>query len=267
MTSQARALSNTSTFQTSCSVRPASLRKSVVDVRRLKKDAREKFLDELSTLVADIFQGYDRDYLAREFLASNLVSAKVLMIRNAQGALVGFNMFRGFEYEIDGRTVATFRAMAGLLPEYRGRNSMLAFSFVQAIAYKMRHPLRQISYLLCANHPSSYYLVARYAHEIWPRHEQDTPAAKFSFLKKLCATAGINFGDDSHPYVLQHGRKTHQNLDEARSWKASNKPQVQHFLHLNPNYQTGCGLVCLIPLTATNLLMSGLRFAADKLCC
>lgn len=236
-----------------------------MDVTRLTGQAREHFLDELSDLVALIFRGYDRDYLATEYFANNLVSAKVLMIRDGQDVLVGFNMFRLFEYEIDGRVVATFRALAGLLPEYRGRNSMLAFSFVQAIAYKLRHPLRQISYLLCANHPSSYYLVARYAYEIWPRCEQGTPVEKFSYLKKLCAAAGISFGDGEYSYALRHGRSTLQNANESRGWKASNKPQVQHFLHMNPNYESGCGLICLIPLTATNLLMSGLRFAADKL--
>jgi len=241
------------------------LRDDVVDVMRLTGPAREHFLDDLSNLVANIFEGYDREYLTQELLGNGLVSAKVLTIRNEHGALVGFNMFRGFEFEIDGRTVAVFRALAGLLPEYRGRNSMLAFSFIQAIDYKLRHPLRQAHFLLCALHPSSYYLPARYAHKIWPRCEQETPAEKFLLMQRLFAAAGRSFGDGEHTYVARCGKRTLQNTQESTSWKASNIPQVRHFLRLNPNYESGYGLVCLIPLTATNLLMSGLRFVTDKL--
>jgi hypothetical protein len=243
----------------------AGLTREVVDVLLLSETEKDRFLAELSAVARQIFRGYDLAFLNHYFQASGLISAKVQLFRETSGALVGFNIFRLFEQEIDGRIEASFRALAGLLPAYRGRDSILAFCFAQSIPYKLRHPFRRLSYLLCANHPSSYNVVARYAGEFWPRHDIETPAHKFRFMKKLCATSDIEFGHDDLDYVVRHGRTTIQNDNEAKSWAASRNPHIRHYLTMNPDYEKGCGLICLVPLTGLNILLSGIRFAGRKI--
>jgi len=245
---------------------PGKLSREIINVTRLSASERDQFLDELGALSGSIIDGLGREYMEADLAADNLVQVKTLMIRDDRGRLVGFNIFRLFENVIDGKIVATFRAAAGILPEYRGRNSVLSFAFAQAIAYKLRHPLRTLNFICFAIHPSSYYLMSRYAHEVWPRHDQETPAETYDFMKKVFAAGGMAIANEQSEYVYSTGKFTNQDVREARFWTTCDKPQVQFYLGLNPHYEKGDGLSCMIPLTAVNILMSGMRFAADKLC-
>ena len=127
----------------------------LVVVEDLAPADREAFLDELGALVSTIFVNYGRDYLAKDMAAPHLASARVLMMRDGDGQLVGYNQVRRFAYQIDGRTVHMFRAMAGLLPEYRGRGSTLTFGLAQAFRFKLAHPLAEVYFLPILLHPTS----------------------------------------------------------------------------------------------------------------
>jgi hypothetical protein len=121
------------------------LQHTVVDVSRLTGQPREAFVEELATLVSFIYRGYDHAWLNAELQAQNLVSAKVLIIRNQNGTLVGFNIFRITEQGSKGQTTVLFQELTGLLPEYRGRNIIRAFSFVHGLVYRICHPLSHIN--------------------------------------------------------------------------------------------------------------------------
>jgi len=49
---------------------------------------------------------------------------------------------------------------------------------------------------------------------------------------------------------------TRDRVDETAYWHASDKPDVQLFLRLNPGYRQGQGLVILVPLTLGNMLLT-----------
>jgi len=265
MTSLTQAATLPKMHDTARPVCAGKMSKEIVNVLRLSASERDQFLDELGALSGSLIDGLGRDHMEGDLAAENLVQVKTLMIRDDRGRLVGFNIFRLFENVIDGKIVATFRAAVGILPEYRGRNSILSFAFAQAIAYKLRHPLRKLNFICLAIHPSSYNLMSRYAHEVWPRHEQETPAETYRFMKNVFAAGGMTFADDQDDYVISTGKFTIQDDAETRFWATCDKPQVQYYLRLNPNYVKGDALSCMIPLTAVNILVSGMRFVADKL--
>lgn len=265
MTTYTLAGANQGLPQSKNTVHTEKLYKSVVNVSQLSADDWYLFVDEIGALSETILDGIGRDYLAKELTAGNLIEATALMMRDEHGELVGFNLFRLFENVIDGKIVATFRAAAAIQPRFRGRNSVLSFAFGQAIAYKLRHPLRQLNFIFLGIHPSSYYLVSRYAQEIWPRYEQETPAETYNFMQKLFAASGVDIGNEDGGYIFQSGKFTVQNAEEASRWKASDKPEVQYFLRQNPGYEQGDGLACMIPLTFVNIFVSGVRFVTDKL--
>ena len=242
-----------------------ALRTELVVVEDLPPTDREAFLDELGSLVSTIFINYGRDYLAKDMAAPHLASARVLMMRDGNGRLVGYNQVRRFAYEIDGRTVHMFRAMAGLLPEYRGRGSTLTFGLAQAFRFKLAHPFAEVYFLPILLHPTSYTLFARYGHAFWPTPKETTPADKFELLKKLCETAGFPLDDPDHPYVCKPDVMTRQDDAEAADWAADPRPEVQFFLKTNPRYREGRALVGIAPLTFANLFITGATFAANML--
>ena len=94
-----------------------ALRTELVVVEDLAPADREAFLDELGALVSTIFVNYGRDYLAKDMAAPHLASARVLMMRDGDGQLVGYNQVRRFAYQIDGRTVPA--RPPALLPRLR----------------------------------------------------------------------------------------------------------------------------------------------------
>jgi hypothetical protein len=242
-----------------------ALRTELVVVEDLIPGDREAFLDELESLVSTIFINYGRDYLAKDMDAPHLASARVLMMRDEDGRLVGYNQVRRFAYDIDGRTVHMFRAMAGLLPECRGCGSTLNFGLAQAFRFKLAHPFTEVYFLPILLHPTSYALFARYGHAFWPTPKAPTPPDKFDLLKKLCETAGFPLDDPDYPYVCKPDVMTRQDDAEAADWAADPRPEVQFYLKTNPCYHVGQALVGIAPLTFANLFITGGKFAGIML--
>jgi hypothetical protein len=145
MNVQAISLQSSSIVWAGPATMTGKLQRTIVDVTSLTGTARDAFLEELATLVSFIYRGYDHAWLSAELQAQNLVSAKVLMIHDQNGTLVGFNIFRISEQTSNGQTTAIFQELTGLLPEYRGRNIIRAFSFVQGLVYRICHPLSHVS--------------------------------------------------------------------------------------------------------------------------
>ena len=242
-----------------------NLTKQVVDFTRAAPPIRAACLDDLFTFSSGMFENETREGFEKMLTAEGLRDARILFFRDGDGRVQGYNMVRRFAPIVDGRPVDLFRAVAAMAPEYRGGGSTLGFGMMLAVKRKLRHPLRPCYYIGALVHPSSYYLFAKNAADIWPRHDRDTPPDIRALIAKLAETTGIDITDATHPFVTFDGVPTRQDAGEAAFWRDHPRPEVQLFLKLNPRYSEGYGLVTLVPLTWKNLAVGAFRAATAGL--
>lgn len=242
-----------------------NLTKHVVDFTRAAPPVRAACLDALFTFSSGMFENETREGFERMLTAAGLREARILFFRDGDGQVRGYNMVRRFAPIIDDRPVDLFRAVAAMAPEYRGGGSTLGFGMSLALRRKLRHPLRPCYFIGALIHPSSYYLFAKNAVDIWPRSDRDPSRETHDLIRRLAEVSGMEINDPDHPFVSFVGVETRQTPDEAAHWRDHPRPEVQLFLKLNPRYGDGYGLVTLVPLTWKNLAVGAVRAAAAGL--
>lgn len=239
--------------------------KSQVDILALSGAERTDFFDEWFALYDEIFDGFDRPGLENYYGDSNSSQIRMQVMRTADGKMVGFNAVRLYPVEIDGKERDAFRSTAGMKREYRGGSSTIAFGLQLAVAYKIKHPFRGVYYFGSMLHPSSYYVLSKYAYEMWPRHDRETPPKIDRLIASLAEARKYEFDDPPSPYVRMASERTREAEDEPEFWRTSDNPVVRFYLRTNPRYAEGRGLITLIPLTWTNLVLSAFKFGGRML--
>lgn len=240
--------------------------KEIVCVDSLSAPERAKLAHELFQLNQDIFTGVEHEEFDRLVIRPPSRWTRIQVIRNSDGGAVGYCAVHLFEIVLSGRTYAVFRAQAGILPAYRGEGSTFAFGFRQAIRYKLMHPLERVYFFCTPIHPSSFHLLSRQFHEIYPSHRKPTPPAIQALMGNLADAFGECRVNSDDPDILQVGWITLDSTEETTFWQTNSNPDIQFFLKVNPGYRQGHGLRTLVPLTLGNLCSTVVPFAKRKLC-
>lgn len=227
--------------------------------------AREAFFDDLYPVYAEIFDGHDRAAFQLMFELPQVTRSLIQTMRTGDGQIVGFNAVRLYVEHFDGRLCRIFRSTAGMKREYRGHGSTVAFGLQLATSEKFRHPFAEVYYFGAMVHPSSFYLLSRYAHEAWPRHDKPTPAAPEALIRHIAQSWGLNSGDPPSPYVRLADEVTRETGDEPAFWRTSDNPIIRFYMQTNPRYAEGFCMLLLIPLTWSNLILSAVRFTATTI--
>jgi len=227
----------------------------VVRPESLDEVQRARLTDELFELNQCIFAGVGREQFAHKLFNPSARWTRIQVLRE-NGTPVGYCAVHLFDMHLHRHHQVVIRAEAGILRQYRGGGTTFAFGFRQAIRYKLLHP-RQSVYLFCTLvHPSSFHLLACRFRECYPNHRRATPAAVQTLMYELAdAFAEPRLSPDD-PAIRQVGWSTRDSAEETAFWLASDTPDVQLFLRLNPGYRQGHGLVILVPLTLGNLLLT-----------
>tara|TARA_B100000965_G_scaffold251111_1_gene211202 strand:+ start:2012 stop:2779 length:768 start_codon:yes stop_codon:yes gene_type:complete len=239
--------------------------KSQVDILALSGAERTRFFDEWFDLYDEIFDGFDRPGLEAYYGDPNSSQTRMQVMRTADGKMVGFNAVRLYPVEIDGKERDAFRSTAGMKREYRGGSSTIAFGLQLAVAYKIKHPFRAVYYFGSMLHPSSYYVLSKYAYEMWPRHDREPPPIIDRLIATLAEMRDYEFDDPPSPYVRLANERTREAEDEPEFWRTSDNPIIRYYVETNPRYAEGRGLITLVPLTWTNLILSSVKFGTAML--
>ena len=154
----------------------------VVDPARLGEAARRQLTDELYALNERIFEGVSRDRFVHHVIAPPAQRTRILLRRNARGELIGYCAAHLFALSVSGRRYLVFRAEAGMLAPYRGSGGTFLFGLRQALACRLRHPCTPLFLFCTLIHPSSYLLLARHLHTLYPH--STAPAAPDACLRR-----------------------------------------------------------------------------------
>lgn len=137
---------------------------------------------------------------------------------------------------------------------FRGRNLVLRTGLRLLLREKLRRPRAPAYWLFDTFSYKSYLLMARNLREFWPRRERLTPPDTALFVDKL---ASERYGPD---WIRDTGVVRSSGVKQLRPHTAPidgslrSDPDVSFFEAANPGHREGDMLVCLAPLTASNLL-------------
>lgn len=239
--------------------------REIVCIEEMGVKERAKLAQELFRLNQRIFAGVEQEEFEHLVIKPSARWTRIQVTRNGDGDAVGYCAVHLFDIVLSGRAYAIFRGQAGILPAYRGEGSTFAFGFREAIRYKLMHPLERVYFFCTPIHPSSFHLLSRRFHEIYPSHRTQTPPVIRALMHKLAEAFGERRVDSNNPDILQVGWITLDSADETTFWQTNSNPDIQLFLKVNPGYRQGHGLLTLVPLTFGNLVFTVVALAKRKL--
>lgn len=236
----------------------------VVVPKKLAPAERTALIEGLYAVHSEIFDGVEKDAFVKYVVDSKAELTWILLYRNEGGTIVGYLALHVFERRLRGELTAVFRAEAGTLRAYRGRNASVNFGLRKIIEYIAAHPGRPVVYLGSLVHPSSYSLFTKYGNTVWPSPVAPTPPDIERFMGDLADEFGIPVVHPAHPLVRQVGWITRETDVERRYWRHCDRPAARFFIAQNPGYVDGHGLVTLVPMRLPELLRAAAQIAGSK---
>ena len=231
----------------------AQLSAEVRNLSTLSPVERDALGEELFALHRKIFSGLSRWQFVDYVLHDHAAPTKIKIFRNAEETAVGYCAVHGYQRRWRGKSCTIFRAEAGLLKQFRGRQETASFIFMQGLSYKLQNPTRRVFYLGMLVHPSSYCLIAERFPTIYPSRRRKTPQHIQEAMGELADSFEVPQAE-GNLLLREIGWITRETAAEADAWRSSKHPDVRFFLAMNPRYERGTGLVTLVPFTIRNLL-------------
>jgi hypothetical protein len=232
--------------------------------RQLDEAGRAALLRELGTLNQEIFDGPGLPALTEAIAKGTLGQTTIQLYFDAADRCVGYASLLGDEFDHEGEQWTVFRAMTGLLPEYRKRQSVMGFYITTVAAYLLRNPRRRTFFFTPVVHVSSYRLVARHAREMYPHPEQPVPVRISELMKRLGARYACNPVEGEHPLVCRRAVWV-RGTQGQKALRLDQGDAFDRFFHqLNPRFSEGLCVMTLAPVTLRQVLTAALRYCRTR---
>jgi len=207
-------------------------------------------LDEIWT-VTDRYVETTRDVYEKKLKAL----PEVGLWRTRDGELVGLVSLDVYRDAWNGRESIIFFTSSVVIAEaYRGRNLVVRTGLRMILREKLRRPWLPAYWFFDTFSYKSYLLLPRYFRHYWPRRDRDTPREVIAFVDHL---ARRRYGDDwisESGIVRRSGTKRLRGTTAPVDASTFADPHVRFFESRNPGHAEGDMLVCLAPLTLSNIL-------------
>jgi hypothetical protein len=234
-----------------------------IHTEQLDANGRKHLLEELQ-INRQIFEGPGLQALT-EVLASGAQSKTTIQCYYDQdGRCVGFAALLCDEFEHDGEAWSVFRAMTGLLPEYRGRQSVMGFYLTTLAGYLLRRPGRRVFFFTPIVHASSYRLLARHAKEMYPHPDRPVPPQIMEIIQRLGERYACAKVEGEHPLICRRSVWVRgDQRKQARRLQAGDALD-RFFLQINPRAGEGNCIMTLAPVTISQVVVGALRYGRTR---
>ena len=237
----------------------------IVDPSRLQPAGRWALGDALYECHREIFDGVDREQFQRYVVDSQAERSVIQTYVSDHLQVVGYTALHFHERVLGGRPATIVRSEIGLQEGYRGRSLPVWFIVRELCAFLLAHPQRAAYVLGCPINPAMYFTMSRFAPEVWPCWQRETPPAERALMMTLAGEFGLAQVDPERPLVRRVGWRIRESERERRFWRRHRDPHVQFYLRQNPDYRTGLGMLLLAPITWSNLGRGALGVARRQL--
>jgi hypothetical protein len=217
---------------------------------QLTSHEHEDLTDRLFEIFDRTIEGYDRESFQSSYLGQ---PGTVLgLCRGARGELAGVVSTRLTELELGGVRGAVFSAAVFFDLAYRGGAAAARFGLIEALRFKLRHPLTPLAYMSIALSPAPYVLHTRVMSRIYPRRGVETPASILAWMSAAAQLRGFSF---VRPGIIDAPARPRQSMWLERS-SLSDDPDAAFFVEMNPDWRDGHALQLWAPLDLPNVLGS-----------
>ena len=212
-------------------------------------------LDEAAR--AELFEFCDR-FSSRHrhrFEAQLAKDETVFRVRGSStGHLVGFGTLSVIDVEHQGdKAIVIYVGWTMISPEFRKHGITQRLGFRAFLQQRLRHPGRNIYWMITSSTLNSYLVVVRNFRDSYPQAGRHWPARESAYVEQVLARIGAEWDPQSGVIgrggvsFYREGRVDQDNVD-------SSDPDIAFYMQANPGQAQGDSLVCLAPLTLQNFL-------------
>lgn len=206
-------------------------------------------LDEIWA-VTDRYVETTRDVYERKLLAV----PEVGLWRVRGGPLVGLVSLDVYRTTFHGRqSIIFFTSNVVIDSAHRGRNLVAKTGIRMLLREKLRRPWLPAYWLFDTFSYRSFLIIARNFQTHWPNRYAETPPDVAAFIDHLARQRYGDAWERSRGIVARSGSKRLRPATVPIDARAAADPDVQFYLRANPGHAEGDMLVCLAPLTASNV--------------
>ena len=202
------------------------------------------------------FAGVAREQFDRDLIEKNWV----LLLRDGDGALVGFSTMLVYETRVDGSPVSVVCSGDTIVDPSAWNSSALPREWIAAVnRLRERYPNGPYYWLLITSGFRTYRLLSTFWRTFYPRHDALIPPNQQQMLDTLAAE---RFGGRYDPTTGIVRFERPQALKPHLAGvpvERMNDPHVAYFARRNPGHATGDELACLCELAESNLTRAGRR--------
>lgn len=236
---------------------PARLRcDRALEVSTLPARARAELGPALYDIFCDNYGALDYDTVADEIIFR--AGGQLYLIRDANGALVGFGTLALDPVTVDGRACFVLQAGVYMRRGVRGGGAVFVRrGCARLVRARLRHPLRPIYAVFELLTPIPYRLAARVFPQLYPSRRGPTPPRMERLLHHTIDRRGLRRAG-AHPFVIQYPDPASHHAPERITGSPSKRadPDVQFYLAQNPRFPEGQLLCAIAPLNLPQLVIA-----------
>ena len=244
---------------------PASLRATEVDLRALSDAAAEALLERIYPAHKRIFASDDRAEFSDHILKPAADRARLLVLEQPDGAVVGYCGSYLYALEVDGKRVNAWSTPMAVDRPWRGRTGAGGWLTRAYLRLALRHPGVPLYMVNTLVHPSSYLAMERQFANLHPHWERPMPSQVTRVLGAYSRRLGLDAVSPPRPWVRDVGGITRDTPPERDFWQRSSRGAARFFLRRNPGYRSGHGLLAAARLGPADACLSILRFVSVQL--
>ena len=166
--------------------------------------------------------------------------------------LVGFGTLSVIEVEHE-RNKATiiYVGWTMISPEYRKHGITQRLGFKTFLKERMKHPLRNIYWMITSSTLNSYLVVVRNFRDSYPRAGRQWPPRERAYIEQVLARLGAEWNPQTG--VIGRGGVSFYREGRVDQGDAdATDPDIAFYIQANPGQAEGDSLVCLAPLSLKN---------------
>ena len=224
--------------------------------KQLSPKQATQLTDQLYDVHCQIFSGVSKKEFIQYVLFPEALYTRIYLYENQDSTIVGYLAIHCFERLVEGKKTLIMRGENGVLPAYRCHWTNTITMMKEGLRLKTRYPFRSCYYLGCFVYPVIYSIFARYMHEFYPNPNYATPPAIEQQMLAIADSFHLPQVDEANALVRQVGWVTKDTAACVNRLQRSKRLSIQFYLHQNPNYVDGNGLLTLSPVSYKNVLLS-----------
>ncbi len=193
-------------------------------------------------------EGLQEDLAKRDRLA--------VFMNADQTELAGISTYDVVHERFDGRpAVMIFSGNTWVHPDWRGKNLTTWFGLITFFRVRFRYLFTPIYLFFGSSNYKSYLFLARNLRTYWPRRDRPTPDWESGYIQHL-ARRVYDAEIDPETLVWQSGAgRAFKQADTEAGKRAETDPDVRFYVETNPGYVQGERLMCLAPMSLTNIVV------------